>query len=130
MGIQWPLGGGTFSSINGAYVDFYLKGATYFKQYAQKYSTRNTKLNYYLNGKYWTERNIAPTETSGSPEEIKSLSILTKTETNCNWIRISNNSNYEFMFDYITTDGILIAKDDYCIKHRAFYPDTDIYSIK
>ena len=129
MVIHWPLRGGVhLSTINGDYVDFYLKDATYFKQYCQQYSTRNTKLSYYLNGKYWTERDVAPNKYSGSPEEIENLSILTK--TNCNWIRISNNSDYSFMFDYITTDGILISQDDYCIKHRAFYPDTDIYSIK
>ena len=121
------LSWGACSGDKGAYVDFYLKDATYFKQYSQQYSTRNTKLNYYLNGKYWTKRDISPTATTYYPEEIESLFILTKTENNCSWIRIENASSYEFLIDYIVTDGILISQDDYYPRHRAFYPDTDIY---
>lgn len=130
MGILILSWGGACFGDKGAYVDFYLKDATYFKQYSQQYSTRNTKLNYYLNGKYWTKRDVSPTATTRYPEEIESLSILTKTENNCSWIRIENASSYEFLIDYIVTDGILISQDDYYPRHRTFNPDTDIYSIK
>lgn len=126
------MGGGIHVSyIKGAYVEFYLKRATYLNLFCQQNGYRNTKLNYYLDGNYLNKRDISPTKTSSYPELIGSLAVSSSEDSKgYSLVKIENAYTYEMAFDYITTDGVLVSKTK-CFAHYAFSPYTDlIYSIK